>query len=196
MRLLTTFILSTICLTVMAQTSPTRTWVDTEVKYTDSYGKVIMVYNSLPKGGGGYIDLAGEKYSYVIFWTRVVNDSPTPLDLVIKFPADSLAIFPSPDSYLRIFLPLDTMTLDKIPLGDYGLNNLQSSANAGFDKPGTLQRTLKFKEECFFYILVLIHQARGTARAALVLKGQDLFYKISIDPQSALIPCGHLVFKN
>ena len=196
MRLLTTFILKMICLTAIAQTSSTRNWVDAEVKYTDSAGKVIMVHNSFPRGGGGYIDLAGKKYSYVIFWTRVINESTTPLKLVIKFPADSFAIFPSPDSYIRIFLPPDTMTLEKIPLGDYGLNNLQSSSNAGFGKPSMLQRTLKYKEACIFYIPVLIHQARGTARAALVLKGQDLFYRISIDPQSALIPCGHLVFEN
>lgn len=196
MRLLTTFILLTICITALAQTSPTRKWVDTEVKYTDSVGKVILVDNSFPKGGGGYTDSAGKNYSYVIFWTRVINQSTTPLELVIKFPADPFAIFPSLDSHIRIFLPPDTMTLDKIPLGDYGLTNLKSFLDAGFKKPSMLQITLNPKEEYFFYIPVLIYQARGTARAALVLKGQDLFYRISIDPQSALIPCGRIVFRN
>lgn len=179
----------------MAQTSPTRKWVDTEVKYTDSAGKVVMVHNSFPKGGGGYTDSTGKKHSYVIFWTRVINESTTPLELAIKFPADPFTIFPSPDSHIRIFLPPDTMTLEKVPLGDYGLINLQSFLDAGFNKPSMLQRTINPKEECFFYIPVLIHQARGTARAALVLKGQDLFFRISIAPYSALIPCGHLVFK-
>ncbi|MBI2429560.1 MAG: hypothetical protein HYV29_12350 [Ignavibacteriales bacterium] len=88
------------------------------------------------------------------------------------------------------------MTLDKVPLGDYGLTNLQSFLDAGFNKPSMLQRTINSKEECLFYIAVLIYQARGTARAGLVLKEQDLFYRISIDPQSALIPCGQIVFKN
>ncbi len=196
MRLLTTFILLTICLTAMAQTSPARKWVDTEVKYTDPAGKVVMVHNSFPKGGGWYTDSAGKKYSYIIFWTRVINESATPLELTIKFPADPFKIFPSPDSYIRLFLPPDTMTLEKVPLGDYGLTNLQSFLNAGFNKPGMLQRTINPGKECFFYIPVLIYQARGTARAALVLKGQDLFFRISIAPDSALIPCGHLVFKN
>jgi hypothetical protein len=180
----------------MAQTSPARKWVDTEVKYTDSEGKVVMLHNSFPKGGGGYTDSIGNNYSYVIFWTRVINESATPVELVIKFPADPFTIFPSPDSYIRIFLPPDTMDLEKIALEDYGLTNLQSFLDAGFNKPSMLQTTVNPNKECFFYIPVLIYQARGTARAALVLKGQDLFFRISIDPDSAFIPCGHLVFKN
>ena len=203
MRLLTTFILLTICLTAIGQTSLTRKWVDTEVMYTDSVGKSVMVHNSLPKGGGRYIDSAGKVYSYVIFWTRVINESTTPIELAIKFPTDPLTIFPSPDSHIKIFLPPDTMTLDKVLLGDYGLTNLKSFLDAGFNRPSMLQRTINPKEECLFYISVLFYQARGTTRAALVLKGQDLYFKISVDPDidsalipSALIPCGQLVFKN
>ena len=196
MRLLTTFILLTICLTAMAQTSPSRNWVDTEVKYTDPAGKIVMIHNSFPKGGGGYTNTIGKKYNYVIFWIRIINESTTPLELAIKFPADPFTIFPSPDSHIRIFLPPDTMTLEKVPLGDYGLTNLQSFLDTGFNKPSILQRTINSKKECLFYIPVLIYQARGTARASLVVKGQDLFFRISIAPDSALIPCGHLAFKN
>ena len=86
------------------------------------------------------------------------------------------------------------MSLEKVPLEDYGLTNLRSFLGAGFNKPIMLQRTTNPKEESFFYIPVLIHQARGTARAALVLKSQELFFRISIVPDSALIPCGHLGF--
>lgn len=175
MRHLTTFILLAICLPAIGQT---RNWVDTEVKYRDSAGNVVIVYSSLPKGGGRYTDSRGKTYSYVIFWTRVINESATQLELAIKFPANPFTIFPSPESHIRIFLPSDTMTLDKIPLGDYGLN-LQSFLDAGFDKPGKLQRTINPKEEFLFYIPVLFYQARGSARAALVLKGQDLFLKLT-----------------
>ena len=86
------------------------------------------------------------------------------------------------------------MTLEKIALGDYGLTNLKFFLDNGFNKPGTLERTLNPNEEYLFYVPIFIHQARGTARAALVLKGQDLFYRISINPQSALIPCGRIEF--
>lgn len=195
MRLLTTLLLFTICLTAKAQTSPTKNWVDSEVKYTDSAGKAVMVHSSFPKGGGGYTDSTGKRYSYVIFWSRVINESASQLELTIKFPAAPFTIFPSPDSHIRIFLPPDTMTLEKVQLGDYGLN-LKSFLDVGFNKPGILQRTINPKEEYYFYIPVLIYQARGTARAALVLRGQDLFFRINIAPDSALIPCGHLVFRN
>ena len=197
MRLLTTFILLTICFAAIGQTSPTRNWVDSEVKYTDSPGKGITIQNSLPKGGGVYTNSIGKKYSYVVFWARVINESDSPVELIMKFPADTLAIFPSPDSHIKIFLPPDSMTLDKVQLGDYGLN-LQSFLDAGFNKPSTLQRTINPKEEYLFYIPVLFYEARGTTRTALVLKGQDLFFRISVSPDvdSKLIPCGQLVFKN
>lgn len=101
-------------------------WVNSKVKFTDAEGKVITVHNSLPKGGGGYTNTAGNNYSYIIFWTRIINESDSQAELAIKFPAKPLTIFPSPDSYLRIFLPTETMTLDKVQLGDYGLTNLKS----------------------------------------------------------------------
>jgi len=115
--------------------------------------------------------------------------------MTVKFPVDSFSIFPSPGSYIKLLIPPDTMTLEKISLGDYGLSNLKFLLDTGFNKPAILERTLNPKEECLFYIPIFIHQARGTARAALVLKGQDLFYRISINPQSVLIPCGRIDFK-
>jgi hypothetical protein len=199
MRLLTIFILLTICLTAIGQTSSTKKGVDTEATYTDSAGKVVIVHNSFPKGVGRYTDSAGKNYGYLIFWTRVINESDTPLQLSITFPADPFTIFPSPDEHIRIFLPPDTMTVEKIPLYSYGLTNLQSSLDAGFDKPSMLEKTINSKEEYLFYIPVLIYESRerSSARAALVLRGQDLFFRISMVPDvdSALIPCGQLVFK-
>ena len=197
MRLLTTFILLTIGLTSTGQTSPTNkdTYVYTESKYPDSAGKGVVIQNSFPKGGGGYTYFTGKSYSYVIFWTRVTNETAAPLELTIHFPVDSFAIFPSPDSYLRIFLPTETMTNDKESLGDYGLTSLKSFLDTGFYLPPMFHRTINPKEECLFYIAMLFFQARGTARTELVLKEQDLFYRISVGSQHALIPCGQMVFK-
>jgi hypothetical protein len=62
MRLLTTFTLLTICVTAIGQTFP----IDTEFKYTDSNGKVVIIQNSFPKAGGdadeksGYTDSTGK----------------------------------------------------------------------------------------------------------------------------------------
>lgn len=81
MRLLTTFLLLTTCLPAIGQTSSTRKWVDTEVRYSDSAGRVIGVVNSVPKGPGRYTDSAGKNYGYLIFWASVTNESATPLQL-------------------------------------------------------------------------------------------------------------------
>ena len=198
MKLLTTIIFIGIALTAIAQNPATRKWVDTEVKFTDSVGNVVMVHNSFPKGGGSYTDAAGTKYSYVIFWFRLINESAAPLELAMKFPTDPIKIFSSPASYIKLFLPPDTMTHDKIQLNDYGLTNLQSFLKGGFNKPSKLQRTINPKEEYLFYVPVIFYQASGTTRAALVLKGKDLFFKIRITPDvdAVLIPCGRIVYKD
>jgi hypothetical protein len=209
MKLLTAFTLFLICLTAIGQTSPMNndkrqkpltfypgTYVDTEARWTDSTGMALIIQNSLPKGGGGYTDPAGKNYGYVVFWTRVINETTSPVELIISFPADSFAIFPSPGSDLKLFLPPDTMTLDKESLYDYGFTGLKSFLDTSFNKPTTLRKTIRPKQDGIFYILALFYEARGTARSGLVLQEQELFYRISLGPDSALIPCGQIVLKN
>jgi hypothetical protein len=216
MRLLTTFTLLTIYLTAIGQSSPTKkenwfrvdtsfakngksqkpltnypyTWIHTEVKYSDSTGKGIIIQNSLPRGDR-YIDPAGKTSAYGIFWTRVINETTTPLELTINFPADSFAIPTLPGSYLKLFLPPDTMTLDKESLYNFGITDLKSFLDTGLNKPAMLRRTINPKEGCIFYIGAL---PGAGCRAALVLKDQGLFYRINIIPD-LLIPCGQIVFK-
>jgi hypothetical protein len=55
-----------------------------------------------------------------------------------------------------------------------------------------LQRTINPKEADLFYIGVLYYQASAPTRAELVLKEQDLFYRIG----GIEIPCGRIVLKN
>ncbi len=196
MRLLTTIILISICLTAFGQTTTARNWIDTEVTYSDSIGNALSITNSLPKGGATYTDPARNTYSYVVFWYRVTNESEVPLELELKFPAKPFEIFPSDDSHIRIFSPPETMTSEKIALHDYGLSDLKGFLDAEFNEPSMLEKTINPKEEYFFYTSILIHQARGTARTSLVMKGQDLFYQIKIGSDSALIPCGWITFKN
>jgi hypothetical protein len=211
MRLLATFTLLTIYLTATGQTSPTKKeswfrvdtsfakngksqkklthysyeWIDTEVKYSDSTGKGIIIQNSLPRGDGY------KTFVYGIFWTRVINETTTPFELTINFPADSFAIPNFPDSYLKLFLPPGTMTPDKESLYNFGATGLESFLDTGLNKPTMLQRTINPKEECLFYIGAV---PGAGCRAALVLKEQGLFYRFSIIPDQ-LIPCGQIVFK-
>jgi hypothetical protein len=223
MRPLTIFTLLTICLTAIGLTFPKKrdswyrvdtsftrkdkrqktltyysyVYVDPESKSTDSTGKGIIIQNSLPKGGP-YFDPTGKHFGYRIFWTRVINETATPLELTINFPGDSFAILRSPDSYFKLFLHPDTMTLAKQWDIDYGATGLKSFLDTGFNKPTMLQRTINPKGEHLFYIVALFYPRGGFVRAGLVLKKQDLLYRISMVPEldSALIPCGQILFKN
>jgi hypothetical protein len=184
----------TICLTAIGQTS-----IDTETKYTRSNVKGVLIQNSYPKSAGDdekcrYTDSTGKTYRYAIFWTRVVNETNTPLELAINFPA----ILRSPYSHVKLFLPTVPMTIDKESLYNYGITGLKSFEDADFNN-GILKKTINPKEESLLYIVLLspLYHVGGTLRTGLILKGKDLFYRISIAPQvdSALIPCGQIVFK-
>jgi hypothetical protein len=197
MRFFTILIFGTILVSSNVRQSLGQTF-DTEFEHTDSAGKDLLIQNSFPKAGGdadnksGYTDSSGKKYRYAIFWTRVINETATALELTINFPT----ILPSPYANSKLFLPRDTMTLDKVSFYNYGVTGLKSFLDTDFNST-LLKRTINPKEECLFYIalLSLRYSVGGTVRAGLVLKGQDLFYRISIGSQTALIPCGQMVFK-
>jgi hypothetical protein len=179
--------------------------------YNEIASQGIIIQNSFPKGDR-HTDSRGRAYGIAIFWTRVINESASPLELTINFAADSIASLSSPDSYLKVFLPSDTMTRDKVILYNYGVTGLRYFLDNSLNKPTTLQRTINPKEECFFYVGVLrydvLDEAQGprqpglrragggVIRTGLDLKEQNLFYRISIDHESALIPCGQIVFKD
>lgn len=177
---------------------------------TESASQGVIVQNSLPKGDR-HTDSKGKNYGIAIFWSRVINETDSPIELTINFSADSLEIISSPDSYLKLFLPSDTMTLDKVGLYNYGVTDLTSYLDHGLDKPTMLRRTINPKEAYLFYVGVVRYQVPhqgpgrrrpglrqaggGATRTALVLKEGELFYRVSIDHQSTLIPCGRIVFK-
>lgn len=132
-------------------------FIDTEVQYSDATGKGVIIQNSLPKGGGnidgkkGYTDFTGKSYGYAIFWTRIINEADTPLELTISFPAT----LPSPYSYLKLILPADSMTPDKESLYNYGIQGLRAFLDANFNKPTTLKRTINPKEDFLFLCCIV-----------------------------------------
>ena len=165
--------------------------IDTDSTYTDSNGIDVTIQNSLPRGGP-YTDPTGKTFGQAIFWSRVINETDTPLELTINFPADSFAIPPSPDSYLKLYVSPNAS------LYNYSQTDLNSFLDTGINKPTLLQITLDPKEECLFNIGTVSYQSGGMVRAGLVLKEQALFYRISIIPhfESALFPCGQIVLKS
>ena len=194
MKLFISVFLLFVYLNANGQVGPIRNWVDSEVKLTDSKGNSAMVTSSLPKGGG-IVYQNGKKYGYVNFWTRMSNQSATPIELKVKFP--EVTFFKSPDSYIKIVLPKETMKIEKEQLFDYGLTNFQSLLNDETNQLGILQKKIGSKEDYLFYVTVFIHiEGGGSARAKFELNDKELLYKISIGSDTTLIPCGSLEFKN
>lgn len=219
MRLLHMLTLLATALTTACQTSPAKTagWfrVDTlythtdkkqksltdqsynyihnELKYTDSSGNSVIVQNSLPKGGLRYINSGQQSFPFVIFWTRIINATDGPLEIKIDFPADS---FPSPGSYLKLFLLPDTMTFDRLSLFNYGIKDLASFLDSSFHRPTHLNKIIQPKEACAFYIAVLASQPGGTIRAGLAINKRSLFYRVKgLTPEldTTEIPCGTIL---
>jgi hypothetical protein len=194
MKLLVSSFFLLVYLNANGQVGPIRNWVDSEVKLTDSKGNSAKVTNSLPKGGG-VVFQNGKKFGYVVFWTRMSNQSTTSIELKLKFP--DVTFFKPPESYVKIVLPKESMNVEKEQLLDYGLTNLQSLLNDESNRLIILKKKIGPKEDYYFYITVFIHiDGRGSARAKFELKEKELFYKISIGSDTIIFPCGNLDFKN
>lgn len=178
-------------------------YIYTDTLYRYSTGKGITIQNSYPKGGmiepdgTQYSDPTGKKYPLVVFWTRIINETTTPLELNIDFPADSIPIYSPPDSYIKLFLPTDKMTFDKLSMFNYGITGLKFFLDTNLNNATMLQRTINPNEEYVFYVALLANlPSNGPVRAGLVLKEQDFFYSTNIDTiGSKLIPCGQFIFK-
>jgi hypothetical protein len=163
--------------------------------YSETNTNGIVIQNSFPRGGP-YNGHTKKNFncSHLVFFSRVVNETGTPLELTINFSADSIPIPHSPDTFVKLFLPSDTMTLDKQSLYDFGVRELKS-----LDTPTRFQKTINPNEECLFNVVAIFYQTKATAqnhqrggnRAELVLKGQNLFYRMP--PQIDLLPCGKLI---
>lgn len=166
----------------------------TKYEYTDSNGASLIIQNSFPRGGIKYKDSNGEVYVYAVFWTRIINETDNPLELKIDFPVDSFEVPSLPGKYFKILIPPDTMTLDKVPLFNYGLTDLESFIDNSIHKSSSLKRNINPKESNGFYVvmLCLIEGAHGTLRTGLRLKGQNLLYRIN-DKE---IDCGSINLKN
>lgn len=174
-----------------ANSQPPADW------YSESSTNGITIQNSYPKGGP-YPGPTQQhfRYSYLVFFSRVVNESGHPLDLSVHFQSDSIGIPNSPDTYMKLFLPSETMTLDKRSLFSYGITELES-----LDQATHFQGTLQPGEDVLFYVVALFYQTRddiweqerGGNRGELVLQGEELSYRML--PQVEALPCGRAVFQ-
>ena len=163
--------------------------------YSESTSNGVTIQNSFPKGGP-YTGPTRDHFnhSYLVFFTRVLNETENPLELSVHFSSDSIPIPNSPDTFVKIFLPQEIMTIDKYPLFSYGITELES-----LDRPTRILRKIDTGENCLFYVVAFFYQTkkaawrqeRGGNRAELVMKGQNLFYRMT--PQVDYLPCGQIV---
>ena len=176
----------------------------TKYEYTDSIGKSLIILNSF-RQGAPYIDPKGISYGKVIFWTRLINETDSPVALKIDFPVDSFEVPGLPGKYYKVLVPPDTMTIDKESLYDYGMTGLKPFLDNNTHKPSSLKRTINPKESSGFYVVILglTEGAHGTMRTGLSLKGQNLFYRINVDvtysntkSSNKEINCGSINLKN
>lgn len=177
-------------------------FIYTDTTYTTATGKGITIQNSFPKGGmiapdgTQYSDYKGKRYAFACFFTRIINETDRPLVVDLQIPADSFAIFTPPGSYLKLFLPKEKPSLDKLSEFNYGLNEIKAYLDVHFNSPSLLQKTIAPDEEHMFYVMTLSYKASGTPRAGLIWKEQGLYYEMRIAPQgSGIIPVGTMRLK-
>lgn len=177
-------------------------YIYTDTTYASSTGKGITIQNSVPKGGNikpetPYTDSTGRTYFFAAFWTRIINGTNTALEFEVNFPADSFPLSAPSDSYLKLFIPTDTMTVDKLSSYNWGLTEMKAFLDTNFNHANLLQKTIKPNEEHIFYIVTISYHAGGPARSAIVLKEKKLFYSITMGSHGTVeIPCGKIAFKN
>lgn len=167
-------------------------YIDTKYEYKDATGVGLIIQNSFPKSGINYTDLNGKKYVYAVFWTRIINKNVNPVQLSINFPLNSFELPTSSGNYVKLLLPSNTITHDKIPLFDYGLS-VKSFLDQDIHKSSSLKRIIDPNESSGFYLVTLSNQGvNGKLRTGFSLRGQKLFYRI-IDKE---IPAGEIKLKN
>ncbi len=164
--------------------------------YSETTVNDVTIQNSYPKGGLYKAPVAdGFNHSYLVFYTRMINNSSNSIDIKIDFSGDSIPIPNSPNTYLKLFLPKDKMTPEKQSAFSYGVTELES-----LHEPTSFQKTLKDQDECLFYVVAFFYQTnvyaeeedKGGNRGEFYLDGQTLYYRML--PQIEALPCGTIVF--
>jgi len=162
--------------------------------YSESNNNGIILQNSFPKGG--LYEGSKKKYfnySCLVFFNRIINQTEKPFELTVDFPADEIGIPDSPNTFVKLFLSSDKMTLEKQNLFNYGLTDFDSLNDAT-----KIKKILEPNEEHLFYVVAVFYQTRndvqneyrGGNRTELVLEGENLFYKML--PQIESMHCGKI----
>ncbi|SNR14712.1 hypothetical protein [Tenacibaculum jejuense] len=170
---------------------------NTEIKwYSESNNNGIILQNSFPKGGL-YKGSKKEYFNYscLVFFSRVINQTKKTVELTVDFPTDKIGIPNSPNTFVKLFLSSDKMSLEKQSLFNYGLTDFDT-----LDDSTIVQKTIQPNEDHLFYVIAIFFQTkndaknenRGGNRTELVLREDNLYYKML--PQIELMHCGKINF--
>jgi len=193
MNIFSTCLLILLSLNLNGQSVQNRNWEYSKVVYDSSVKNKIIITNSLPKGGG-IVSYKGKEYNYFIFWTNVRNESPSNLDLKIKFP--TIISFEFNESQAKVVFTKSNMTIDKEQEFDYGLIDIPSLLNNESNQLKDLNNRISPFKNYLFYSAIFIHKTKWPVRAEYILKDKKLFYKITAGTDVVMVPCGSLDFKN
>lgn len=165
--------------------------VDTKFVYIDDNGLKLIIENSYPRGGLKYTDPMGEEYIYAVFWTRITNETDYPFELTIEFAENTYELHSSDGRLFKLSIPADTITHEKEPLFNYGLD-LEKHLDNALQKKNTLKRTINPKDFSGFYVVTLFNKGvNGTLRAGLSINEGTLFYRVN----DREINCGYVNLK-
>lgn len=191
LNLFSTSLLILISLNLLGQSVQNRNWEYTKVVYTSSTKESTIITNSLPRGGG-IVKHKGKEYNYFIFWASILNNSSSTLAVEIKFPSPNY--FNSNKAHFIAALTKAEMKAEKVKEFDYGLTDIPALLNNASNQLKYLNTRILPQKEYLFYIPVFMHNTKWPVRAAFILKDKKLFYKITAGTDTALVPCGSLVF--
>ena len=193
MNIFSTCLLILFSLNLNGQSVQNRNWEYSKVVYNSSVKNKIIITNSLPKGGG-IVSYKGKEYNYFIFWTNVRNESPSTLDLKIKFP--TIISFEFNESHAKVLFTKSNMTIDKEQEFDYGLTDIPSLLNNESNQLKDLNNRISPYKNYLFYSVIFIQKTKWPVRAEYILNDKNLFYKITAGTDVVMVPCGSLDFKN
>ncbi|MEM6725991.1 MAG: hypothetical protein AAF598_18255, partial [Bacteroidota bacterium] len=133
------------------------------------------------------------RYSHLVFFSRVLNETDQPIKLQLQFSADAYPIPSSPNVFIQLLLPEEVMTMDKQSQFTYGLSRLEH-----LDVATCHQQVIQPGAEGLFYTVALFYQDvpdewiadRGGNRAELTMDGQDLYFNLL--PQVEALPVGRI----
>ena len=193
MNIFSTCLLILLSLYLNGQSVQNRNWEYSKVVYNSSVKNKIIITNSLPKGGG-IVSHKGKEYNYFIFWTNVRNESPSTLNLKIKFP--TIISFEFNESQAKVVFTNSNMTNDKEQEFDYGLTDIASLLNNESNQLKDLNNRISPFKNYLFYSAIFIHKTKWPVRAEYIIKDKKLFYKITAGTDTLMVPCGVINFLN